>query len=124
MSRTKRFPQMADIKPEPPKFTNESIAEKIANAIYEDLNIEECYWTPSERENIIDKMVSMLIKRECIPGLFFHLRRSQHPIDDRGTRGLHPFGYEGVQNYPERLMVAIAKEILDAALTEYEEKYN
>lgn len=121
--RTKRFPEMADIKPEPPKITDERVAEKIANAIYDDLNIEDCYWTPDGRADVIDKMVSMIIKRASVGGLFWALYMAQPKISDSGERGAYQFGYEGVQNYPDRLIVAIAKDILDAELTAYEEKY-
>lgn len=115
---------MASIKPPLPKITDERVAEKIANAIYDDIDIEDCYWTPDNRAEIIDKMVSMIIKRESVGGLFWALHKAQPKISDSGERGVYPFGYEGVQNYPDRLIVAIAKDILDAELTAYEEKYS
>lgn len=122
--KTPRFEQMREFRPEPPKLTDENIALRVANAIFDDVNTEEqSFWHPEEREKLVDQMVAMIIKRESVKCLFWHLHRGQSPIDDRKNRGVYPWGYDGVQNYPESMLSVIATTVLDAALTEYEEKY-
>lgn len=114
---------MTDFKPEPPQITDEPIAVKISNAIYDDVNIEDVYWTEDERQSIIDKMSSMIIKRQSVGDLFWHLRRAQPPIDDRGNRPVYPFGYEGVENYPNAMLQQIANGVLEMEITAFNERY-
>jgi hypothetical protein len=121
--KTKRFPEMVDFRPDPPQITDEQVAVKVANAIYDDLNIEEVYWTEDERQDITDKMASMIISRKSVSDLFYHLRRAQQPIDDRHNRPVYPFGYEGVENYPNAMLVCIANGILETELAAFRERY-
>jgi hypothetical protein len=121
--KTKRFPEMVEFKPDAPQITDEQIAVKIANAIYDDVNIEEIYWTEDERQDIIDKMTSMIIRRQAIGDLFYHLRRAQPPIDDRGNRAVYPFGYEGVEDYPNAMLQQIANGVLETEIAAFNERY-
>jgi len=121
--RTKRFPEMRDIKPDPPKITDESVAVKVANAIYEDINLEDLYWTEGERQSIVDKMASMIIKRESVISLFHFLHRDQPPINCQGHRGAYPFGYEGIQHYPDAMLTFITGGVMEQENRDYNEKY-
>ena len=122
-SKTKRFKEMSDLRPEPPKIDDEPVALKIATAIHDDVNIEEVFWMEDERESIISKIAEMIIRRKSVASIFYHLQRAQRPIDCRGNRPEYPWGYESLQAYPEPLIVAIARDVLDQSLTEWEERY-
>lgn len=122
-SKTKRFEGMSDLRPDPPKIDDEPIAIKVAAAIYDDVNIEDVFWTPDEREDLVNQIAGMIIRRKSVASIFYHLQRAQRPVDDRGNRPDHPWGCESLQTYPEQLIVAIARDVLDHALTEWEERY-
>jgi hypothetical protein len=120
---TRRFPGMEEFRPEPPKISDDAIALKIATAIFNDVNIEDCYWEPDEAESIINQMAEMIISRESVTCLFWHLKRKQEPISCSGERPVFPWGYEGVQNYPESMLSVIAAGVLEQEYNEYVIKY-
>lgn len=121
--KTKRFPEMLEFKPDPPKLSDESVAVKVANAIYDDVNLDDVYWTPDEKQSIVDTMASMIIKRQSVADLFHHLRRAQPPIDDRHNRAVYPFGYEGVEDYPNAMLNQVAAGVLEMELVAFNERY-
>jgi hypothetical protein len=120
---TRRFPGMEEFRPEPPKISDDAVALKIATAIFHDVNIEDCYWAEDEAESIINQMAEMIIEKQSVLSLFWHLKRKQQPIDCKGTRPDLPWGYEGVQNYPESMLKVIAEGVIVAELQEYANRY-
>ena len=120
---TRRFPGMEDFRPEPPKISDDAVALKIATAIFNDVNIEDCYWEPDEAESIINQMAEMIIEKQSVLNLFWHLKRKQQPIDCKGTRPVIPWGYEGIENYPEAMLSVIAAGVLEQEQNEYVTKY-
>lgn len=123
MKRARRFPGMEEYKPAPPDIADEKVAARIADAIFDEVNVEETYWFDEERADVVDKIASMIMKRKSVGSLFWHLHRAEPPIDDRHNRSVYPWGYGGLQNFPESRIADIARTVLDAALTEYKEKY-
>ena len=120
---TRRFPGMEDLRPEPPKISDEQVALKIATAIYQDVNIDDCYWAEDEAEQIINQMAEMIVARESVACLFWHLHRKQKPISSGGERPVFPWGSEGVQNYPESMLKVIAEGVIVLELQQYAERY-
>ncbi len=121
--RTKRFSEMAEFKPEPPAITDEPIAAKIASALFDDINMDDVYWTPDERETVVNAMASMIIKRGSALDVIYHCHRAQPSIDDQGNRGHFPFGYDGLSEYPNAMINAIVDGVMQIELAAFNERY-
>lgn len=119
----RRFPEMAKVVPPRPTIRTEAVALRIACEIIEEVNDDDFYWT---KEEISDRVfdVQQEIMRAGRPATVFRrLYRKQHPINCKGDRAGHPYGWEGIDEHCRIVADGIAETQLEAAIARYDERY-
>jgi len=118
-----RFPAIKFCRPPKPTITSERVAEAIAKRIVAEVNLDECYWEADELEERILDVCGEIMRAGRPATVFSRLYRRQPLVNDRGDRGGHPYGWEGIDEHCRAIAGEIAEEELHAAVQWWKKRY-
>jgi hypothetical protein len=123
MEKQLRFETMKSVRPPVPTIRTPDVAERIARRIIAEVNLDDFYWEPGEIEDRVYDVTQEIARCGRPANVFSRLYQRQPPFNDRGDRGGHPFGWEGIDEHCRHIADEIAEEELDAARKHYTERY-
>jgi hypothetical protein len=124
MNKQLRLPVCKGIKPPPPSYQDEKIAEQIARRIVAAVNMDECYWVAGEIEDVVYDVMLEIMRAGHPRTVFRRLEKRQPPLSCYGERATHPYGWEGIDDHCNHVADDIAADVMAAARAEYKERYD
>lgn len=118
-----RFHAMRHLKPPIPTIRSEQVAKRIAERIVAEVNQDDFYWVPEEIEDRIWDVQREIMRCGKPATVFSRLYRQQPPVNCKGERGGHPYGWEGIDEHCREIADEIAEEELKSAVKEYKRRY-
>lgn len=118
-----RFNTMRQLRPPKPTAHDEGVALKIAERIVAEVNLDEFYWTVEEVPQRVDEMVEEIIKKGRPRTVVHRLWKNQPLVSDDGTRGSHPWGWEGIEEHCFAIADKIEAEEVKAAVDHWMKRY-
>ena len=104
------------MKPPPPTIRNRLIAEHVAARLVAAVNIDYFYWEPEEIPTRLADVAYEIMRCGRPETVFSRLLKQQHPVDDTGRRGAHPYGWEGLDEHCRSIAGEIADEEIATAV--------
>lgn len=98
------------LKPSPPTIRSRIVAERVAARLVAEVNVDDLYWEPEEIPTRLADVTREIMRYGRPETVFSRLYKQQHPIDDTGRRGGHPYGWEGIDEYCRAIAKGIADE--------------
>ena len=120
MAKQQCFP---GLKPPRPTIRTERVARRIAERIVKEVNLDDFYWTLEELPERIEDVTREIVRKSTPATVFKRLYRQQQPISDKGERGAHPYGWEGIDEHCRHIAAEIATEELERAQAEWRRDY-
>ena len=118
-----RLPIPKTIRPPKPTIRDPIVAERIARRIVAEVNLDEFYWKTAELSDRIWDVQQEIVRCGNVPTVFSRLYRKQPPVSDRGDRGGHPYGWEGIDEHCRCIADDIAVEEVAKAVATWNERY-
>jgi len=121
--RQRRFETMTDLRPPVPAVTDEAIAKAIAERLVEVVNLDDFYWDPRERPEIVEAVTSQIMATGKPGDALLDLWKKQPPVTDSGVRPIHPYGHSGMLAHAIHAAPIIQDEVMVEATRKYHERY-
>lgn len=118
-----RFPGMKKLKPPRPTIRSEDVALAISKRIVSAVNPDDFHWEPSEIEDRIFDIQQEIMLAGYPATVIGRLWKKQRPCNDKGDRGGHPYGWDGLEQDCRAVAAEIAAEEQDKALTKWNARY-
>lgn len=123
MGKQLRFASMRSLRPPRPTIQDEGVALSIARRIVAEVNLDEFYWAADEVPDRIYDVQQEIMRAGNPAEVFDRLWCRQPPINCRGERGGHPYGWECIDEHCRHIADDIARDELAKARAAYAKRY-
>lgn len=123
MIKQLRFKEMRTLRPPKPTIRDVNVALLIAMRIVDEINLDEYYWKFEELpDRICDIQYEIMLAGKPAT-VFRRLEKKQPIILHNGTRGMWPYGRDGLERHCEAIADDIASEELAKAVKHWYRRY-
>lgn len=111
------------MKPPLPTIRSRIIAERVAARLVAAVNMDSFHWEAEELPARLADVTQEIMRCGRPETVFTRLEKQQHPVDDTGRRGAHPYGWEGIDEHCRAIAKGIADEEIAKAIGRHKREF-